>query len=131
MTNARKTAELFTYFYLLTQLGRTMVSFLITWHFQTGSGLGLRTTPSSPAIFLRSERATLSSHFLGARYTLALGGQRLGVFLPHTMPKTHTPLPQALNLLTIFIPINAVVFILFMSFVGVGVYYWKVVFNYS
>ena len=45
----------------------------------------LRTTPSSPAIFVESGRAILSSNFLGARYTLALGGQRCGVHVapPH------------------------------------------------
>ena len=62
-----------------------MMSFLITQHFQTGSGLGLRTTPSSPAIVLRSGRVTLSSCFHDARY----GDE--GFSLPHaqdTIPQS-------------------------------------------
>ena len=118
MTITCKTAELLTLFHLPTQRGCTMVSFLITLHFQAGSGLGLRTTPSSPAFLLRSGGATLSSHFLGAHYTLALGEQKMRGFL-HPMPKTESP--KALKPLTIFIPINAAVFILFMSIFTGGI----------
>ena len=131
MTITCKTAELFASFYLPTQHGHNIMSFLITeivadwnqsmkgtdtivtrvnlsslnllgwehppfdqdalWHFHTGSGLGLRTTPSSPAIFIKSQRATFSSRFLGARYTLALGGQRCGVRVTPPLARNIVP----------------------------------------
>ena len=63
------------------------------------SGLGLRTTLSSPAIVLRSGRVTLSSCFHSAHY------RDEGFSLSHTQDAV----PQSSHkLVTIFIPISSV-----------------------